>query len=457
MAGQSRAAVVSESGQLLKLALPLVGAQLAQMGMGVTDAIMAGQYSSVDLAGIALAGSVMWPVIMVTMGLLQAVTPVISQLNGSGRLEEAGEVIRQGLWLAACGAVFAVLVLNNMDHAYAAMGVDPAATVIAVAYLQAASYGVPALMIFFCLRFLADGMGFTRPALIISVTALACKIPLNYVLIYGKFGLPALGGVGCGVAQAVIMWLQLGLIILVVTQDRFRITEWMARFSLPDWRRIGPLLRIGVPISATMLAQMGLFSVTTLLLGRFGSDVVAAHNIAFNINGVMFMPPLALGMAATIRIGYHVGGEQLLTARTTATLAIAGTVLVAVAGSLTIALLKSDMVALYTRETQVGELATTLLLFVVFFLIFDALQSTALGCLRGYKDTRIPMAIALVSYWGIGLPLECALGFGWFGEPMGVYGFWVGLATGLGCAAIALVTRLWFLSADFRAIRNLAR
>jgi MATE family multidrug resistance protein len=439
--------IAHETRRLFELALPLMGAQLAQMGMGVTDAVMAGRYSSVDLAGIALGGSVFWPVMLLVMGLVQAVTPTVAQLNGANRRGEIGEVIRQGLWLAFTGGMIAVVILNTIGPVYLWMDVDPLAVAVSVPYLKMCSFGIPALMCFFCLRFLADGTGYTRPALWISVGALILKIPLNYVLIHGKFGLPALGGVGCGVAQAIIMWMQLFLILIVVTRRRFDDTGWRSRFSRPDWSRIRPLLVIGIPIGATIFAEMGLFSLTTLLLGRFGADVVASHNIAMNINGVMFMPALSLGMAATIRIGFRVGAGELAGARMTAAIAMTATILVALAGALLIYFLRGDMIALYTTETAVFTLSNALLLFVVVFLVFDASQSTALGALRGYKDTRRPMFIALFSYWGVGLPLECALGFGWFGEPMGVYGFWVGLAVALGVAALLLSSRLWRLSA----------
>jgi MATE family multidrug resistance protein len=433
-----------------------MGAQLAQMGMGVTDAIMAGRYGSADLAGVALGGSLLWPIMMLVMGLVQAVTPVVSQLNGARRYSEVGEVIRQGLWMALAGGLVGSLALNNIEPVYRLLEVDSSAVAISVPYLQMCSYGLPALMCFFCLRFLADGMGFTRPALYISICALLLKIPLNYALIYGKFGAPELGGVGCGVAQAVIMWLQLFLICIVVTRRRFKNTGWHSRITLPDWKRIKPLLIIGLPIGATIFAEMGLFSLTTLLLGRFGSDVVASHNIAMNINGVLFMPAMALGMAATIRIGFRVGAGEVVDARTTARIVMAMTVALALCGSLAIFFMRDLMVGAYTADTKVSDLSSTLLLFVTFFLVFDAAQATAVGALRGYKDTRTPMLIALFSFWVIGLPLECILGFGLIGEPMGVYGFWIGLATALGVAAFLLAIRLWRVSADVGYIERLA-
>ncbi|MDA1075977.1 MAG: MATE family efflux transporter [Proteobacteria bacterium] len=445
-----------ETGHLLKLALPLMGAQLAQMGMGVTDAVMAGRYSSVDLAGVALGGSLFWPIMMLIMGLVQAVTPTVSQLNGARRYSEIGEVIRQGLWIALAGGIVASLLMNNIEPLYHALDVDPAAVAISVPYLHMTSLGVPALMCFFCLRFLADGMGFTKPALYIAVGALICKIPLNYALIYGKFGLPEMGGVGCGVAQAILMWVQLGLIVLVVTRKRFDVTGWRKRISPPDWQRIKRLLIIGVPIGATIFAEMGLFSLTTLLLGQFGSDVVASHNIAMNINGVLFMPALALGMAATIRIGFRVGAGEIAEARTTAGIAMAATIGIAVLGCAAIYFLRGWMVSAYTVDPAVAAVSTTLLLFVVFFLVFDASQSTSVGALRGYKDTRIPMYIALFSYWVVGLPLECILGFGLIGEPMGVYGFWIGLSFGVGTAAFLLCYRLWRVSGNLSFIHSMS-
>ena len=433
-----------------------MGAQVAQMSMGLVDAVMAGRYSSVDLAGVALGGSLFWPVLMLMMGLVQAVTPTVAQLNGANRASEIGEVIRQGLWLALLGGVLAVILLNNIGPVYQWMDVDPAAAAISIPYLKMTSFGVPALICFFALRFLADGLSWTRPALFISLLALSLKIPLNYVLIYGKLGLPELGGVGAGVSQAIIMWFQFFAILFVVTRKRFAHTEWNKHFSWPNWPRIKHLLVIGVPIGATIFAEMGLFSLTTLLLGRFGAETVAAHNIAMNINGILFMPAMALGMAGTIRIGFRVGAGEIGQARTTAAIAVATTVFIALMGSLLIFFLRDYMALGYTTETSVASLASTLLLFVVFFLVFDAAQATCAGNLRGYKDTKVPMYIALFSYWVVGLPFGCMLGFGWVGEAMGVYGFWLGLALGVGTAALLLGIRLYQTSANHTFITKMA-
>ncbi len=453
----SKSPLLKETSILFSLALPLMGTQIAQMGMGLLDTIMAGRYSAVDLAGVALGSSILWPLMLLVMGLIQAVTPTVSQLNGARNYKEIGEVIRQGLWIAAIGGLLMSFILNQIGFVYVLLDVDPKARPISIAYLQMTSLGLPAVMCFFCLRFLAEGMNLTKPALYIAVCGLLIKAPLNYALIYGKFGFPEMGGVGCGVAQAVIMWFQLFAITIVVTRSRFDKVRWQRKFSLPDWSRIKPLLQLGIPIGATIFAEMGLFALTTLLLGRYGAEVVASHNIAMSINGLFFMPALALGMASTIRIGFRIGAGESEQARTTAGISLGAAICLALIGSLIMFFLRNEFVSVYTTEPSVLDLASTLLLFVVFFLVFDACQSTCLGILRGYKDTRTPLFIALLSFWLIGLPIGCTLGFGLISDPMQVFGFWIGLASGVISAAILLGLRVHSTSSNAKRIQSLSR
>ena len=452
----SSSPLVQETSTLFRLALPLMGTQIAQMGMGMLDTIMAGRYSAVDLAGVALGSSILWPLMLLVMGLIQAVTPTVSQLNGAKNYKEIGEVIRQGLWIAIAGGLLISVILNQVGFVYALLDVDPKARPISIAYLQMTSLGMPAVTCFFCLRFLAEGMNFTKPALYIAVCGLLIKAPLNYALIYGKFGFPEMGGVGCGVAQAVIMWFQFFAIVIVVTRPRFDKVKWRSQFSPPDWSRIKPLLQLGIPIGATIFAEMGLFALTTLLLGRYGAEVVASHNIAMSINALFFMPALALGMASTIRIGFRIGAGESEQARTTAGIALGATIGIALIGSLTMFFLRTHIVGAYTTEVSVLDLASTLLLFAVFFLVFDACQSTCLGILRGYKDTKTPLFIALLCFWLIGLPIGCTLGFGLISDPMQVFGFWIGLASGVISAGILLSLRVHSTSNNPKRIQSLS-
>lgn len=435
----------NEFGQLTRLALPLMGAQLAQMGMGVVDTVMAGRLGAADLAGVALGGSVMWPVMLLSMGFLQAITPTVAQLNGASNHREVGEVIRQGLWLAIVSALVIVTVITNAQPYYAFMEVDPDAAAVAVPYLKASAWGIPGLMGYFTLRFLAEGLGFTRPALFIAVSALALKIPLNYIFMYGAFGIEPMGGAGCGVSTAFVMWFEFFAILFVVTRSRFDHTGWTSRFALPQWSRIKPLLIVGIPIGATLFFEVSFFTSITVLLGRFGAETVASHTIAMNLGGVTFMFPMALAMASTIRVGFNIGSGRQDLARKTAMVAIKATIVMAIICALLVAVGRRVIADFYTTDVLVIELAATLIGMVAIYQLFDNLQVTAIGVLRGYKDTRVPMFITLVCYWMIGLPISAALGFGWFGEPMGVYGFWIGLILALAIVAGAVCLRMWLV------------
>ena len=433
-----------------------MGAQLAQMSMGVLDTVMAGRLSAVDLAGIALGGNAMWPVMLMMMGFLQAVTPTVSQLNGANRQKEVGEVVRQALWLALIAVVIIIAWIRNAEPFYHLMNVDPAAVRVSVPYLQATSWGVPAIMGYFVFRYLAEGMGYTRPTLLIACAALVLKVPLNFVFMYGLLGAPALGGVGCGVSTAIVMWGELIAILIVVSQPRLRNTGLMDKFSWPDWQRIKPLVIVGAPIGATLFFEVGLFSLTTILLGRFGAEAVASHTIAMNIGGIIFMLPLALGMAATIRIGFNIGAEAPHLARRTAAVAMQASVAIALVAAVLVILFRHQAAAIYTTDAKVLQLAASLMLFVAAYQLFDDTQATALGALRGYKDTRIPMLVTMFGYWGVGLPIGCVLGFGWIMEPLGVYGFWIGLVTGLAIVSALLNYRLWLVSRNDRLIQRLS-
>jgi MATE family multidrug resistance protein len=299
---------------------------------------------------------------------------------------------------------------------------------------------------YFTLRFLAEGLGFTRPALFIAGSALALKIPLNYLFIYGGPGVPAMGGVGCGYATAIVMWFELIAILLVVTGRRFSHVGWHTRFSWPQWDKIRHLMVIGIPIGATLFFEVGFFTFVTVLLGRFGAEIVASHTIAMNLGGLTFMFPLALGMASTIRVGFNLGAGRPDLARRTARVAVASTVLIAMVCAFAVVVGREVIAGLYTKDGTVLVLAAELMLFVAVFQLFDNCQATAIGALRGYKDTRVPMLMTLIGYWFIGLPVATTLGFGWIGEPLGVYGFWYGLIVALICVATMVVSRLFIVA-----------
>ena len=211
---------LAELRQLIRLAVPLVFTQLAQMGMGVVDTVMAGRLGAVNLAGVALGGVVFWPLLLLVAGVVMALTPTVSQLHGSGRSHEAGEAVRQILWIALVAGLALILLLRNIEPLYHLIGVDPLAIPITVRYLDAISWGVLPVLGYFALRYLCEGLSWTTPAMVISGVGLLLKVPLNYWFIYGGWGIPALGGEGCGWASAIIMGLQFIAICFVVGYSR---------------------------------------------------------------------------------------------------------------------------------------------------------------------------------------------------------------------------------------------
>ena len=435
-------AVSKELKKLTGLAVPLVVTQLAQMGLGVLDTIMAGRVSAVELAGVALGGVVFWPVLMLIAGIVMAVTPTVSQLHGGGRVKEAGAVVRQALWIALfCGSAMIIL-LHNLEPMYHFVGVDPLAIPITMAYVKAVSWGVLPVLGYFVLRYLCEGTSWTTPAMVIAGSAFLLKIPLNYWFIYGGMGLPAMGGEGCGWATSAIMFYELVAIICVVQFSRVRVTGVFAKFSWPHAGEMKRLVRLGLPIGLSTFAEFGIFSAVTLLIGRLGVETVAANQIVNNVSGLVFMIPLGLGMATSIRVGYNVGAGDYLAARRSGQVALSAGFIFALFASTGLLLGGEFIARLYSSEAPVVALASGLLVIVALIQISDDLQVIAMGALRGYKDTRTPFLIALFCYWVVGFPMAWLFGFGYFEAiDFGVYGYWMGMASGLTCAAGLLLYR----------------
>lgn len=433
------------------LALPIVVTQLSQMGMGVMDAVMAGRVSATDLAGVTLGGTLYWPLLLLMSGIVMAVTPSVSQLHGAGRVADAGAVVRQAIWIALCGGSALTLALRHAEPLYRLLGVDEAAIPIAAAYLKAASLGLVPMLAYASLRCLCEGLSWTKAAMFISMSALLLKLPLNWLFIHGSpaLGVPALGGVGCGWATAVVVTYSLLAMSVVVLCSRMRASNVFAAFSWPDPQEIARLLRLGLPIGLALFVEVAFFNVVTLLIGRLGVNIVAAHQVAFNVAGVAFMVPLALGMAATIRVGFNVGAEDRPAARTSALVAVGTTLVWGCAMATVMLTLRHRIVSAYSSEAEVLGLAAGLLAIGAVFQVFDSAQATTMGALRGYKDTRAPMFIAVLAYWGVGLPFGLAMCFGADAigiEALGVRGFWWGLVVGLAVAALALFARLALVS-----------
>ncbi len=431
--------------------------QLCIMATGFLDTAMAGRYSSVDLAGISIAGNILWPLFVLLSGITMALTPIVSQMRGRRTVDAAGPTIAQGLWVTLITSTILIVALTQCEPLLAIMQLDPAMIRVAMDYLHAVAWGIPAVTAYVALRHACEGLGEPRPPMRIAAAVLPINALLNYGFIYGRWGLPELGGEGCGWATAIVFWLQLLLMIRVVRQPLFRQTGLLSRFHRPDWHSVRRILRLGIPIGLAGFTGMTLFAVISLLIGRMGVTELAAHSIVGNINWLTYVLPMGLGAAASIRVGYFVGADDLDAARHSAFSAYRFALGYAVVVSLALVLCRHILIAIYTEDTSVATLAAGLILFVAVYQIFDDTQAVGVGALRGYKDTRTPMWIELFGYWCIALPLGYILADRYASVlPSGTYGYWIGLTAGLAVVATLISVRLYRTSCNPARIRTFA-
>jgi MATE family multidrug resistance protein len=437
----------TEANTLIKLATPVLIASVAQTGMGFVDTVMAGGVSATDMAAVSIAASIWLPSILFGVGLLMALVPVVAQLNGSGRQKKISFEIQQGIAMALLISVPISLVLLQTKFILGLMDVEQLMADKTIGYMHAVIYAVPAFLLFQALRSLTDGMSLTKPAMVIGFIGLLINIPLNWIFVYGKFGAPALGGVGCGVATAIVYWIMFTLLLLyVLTSDRLAKVEVFKTFHKPDTGALLRLLKLGFPVAAAMFFEVTLFAVVALLVAPLGSLVVAAHQVAINFSSLVFMLPMSIGAATSIRVGHRLGEENVEGARIASHVGlIVSVVLASMTALLTIAF-REQIALLYTDNRAVIEMALHLLLFAAIYQITDAIQVVAAGALRGYKDMAAIFNRTFIAYWVLGLPLGYILAMtDWIVEPLGAQGFWLGFIIGLSSAAIMLGLRLHWM------------
>jgi MATE family multidrug resistance protein len=439
---------LAEARVLLALAIPVILAQIAQTSMGVVDTIMAGSVSATDMAAVAVGTSIWLPAILFGHGLLLSLTPTIAHLNGAGRRDKIGHQVQQGFWLASGVSVLIIAVLYHCDQIIGLMhNIDPELKEKAVGYLRAIMWGAPGYLFFQVLRDQCEGLSKTKPGMVFGFIGLLVNIPVNYIFIYGKFGAPALGGVGCGVATGTVYWVMFFMMRFYVRRNyTMRDIVPATRFAKPDWPTLRRLTQLGMPIALALFFEVTLFAIVALLVSPLGIVAVASHQIALNVGSLMFVVPLSLGVAATIRVGSQLGKSSVDGAKVAAYTSIFTGIIMACCTASTAILFREHIAALYNDSPEVVMLASHLLIFAALFQISDAIQVIGSGILRGYKDTRSIFYITFVAYWVLGLPVGYMLGLTDFLVPrMGPSGFWCGFILGLTFAAVMMTFRMRWL------------
>jgi MATE family, multidrug efflux pump len=442
---------IDESRALLKLAAPLIAMQLAQIGSLTADVILVGQLGKEALAATGIGAVMFYFVWLVGMGPVMAVSPITAQILGAHPNDRARvrAALRMGLWAVAFMSLPLMIFLIWARPLLVMLGQDPKIAAMAEPWVHAIAFGVPFALGFGVLRGFATSLGRQNAVLAIAVATVIVNVIANYILIFGKFGAPALGvqgsGIGTTIAYAFSFFTMLAVMLLAPAFKKYRVLH---RFWRPDWTKFKEVFRLGAPMGGSMLFEAMLFNAATLMMGTYGAASVAAHQIALNVGSVTFMVPLGIGLAATVRVGLFAGAKNPVAARRAGHTAIAfgaGFMLIC---AVVIASIPETLVGLYIpaadpANADVVRLAVVFLYVAAVFQLFDALQVTGQMSLRGLKDAQVPMWIAGLSYWLVGFTFAWGLGM-WAG--LQGFGVWIGLAVGLAVAGLGMVWRFEILS-----------
>ena len=430
----------------------MVLTNLGQIGMSTTDAVVMGWLGPKALAAGTLGLNLFQPLFIFAIGVMSAISPMIAADLGrkTRSVHQARRTARQGFWFAAALSALFLPILWFSEPILLALGQEPALAADATLYLRAMMWSLPSAILYLALRSFVGALERPGAALITVGAAFVVNAVLNVGLVFGRFGLPALGLPGSGVATAIAsLFMAVGLSLLILRERRLRRFHVFGRVWRADPARLAELLRLGLPIGVTMLLEAGVFNAAVFVMGRIGADALAAHAVAIQIASVTFMVAAGIGQAASVRVGRFYGAGDVQgrrrAGRVALGLGIGFMALAALAMSLAPRALASLFLDPASPENAAAlDLAAGFLVVAAMFQVFDGAQAVGAGMLRGLHDTRAPMLIALFGYWAIGFPLALVLAFplGWGG--MGV---WVGLAIGLAFVAAAIVRRWARLSA----------
>ncbi|MGV8939483.1 MAG: MATE family efflux transporter [Allorhizobium sp.] len=430
------------------LGIPLIGAQLAQLGINTTDVVIIGQLGAQQLAAMVLAGQFFFVTFIFGCGFSIAVVPMVAQAFGRGDVISVRRSIRMGMWVSIAYALAAAPLFINAEALLLMLGQKPEVASLAADYVMIVQFGLLPALLFAVLRSLVSAIGRAGIILYITVVTLVINAILAYGLVLGHFGLPKMGMTGAAIVAVIVQWAGfLFMAAYIETREDTRRYQLFVRFWRPDWHALWEVVYLGLPISITLLAEVSLFAAASLLMGRIGTIELAAHGIALQLASIAFMIPLGLSQAATVRIGVAHGrgdyGDLVRAAITVlgiaSVLSLSGGILFFV---VPVALSSIFINTAAPEAAEVLAFAGPLVAIAGVFQLVDGLQAIASGLLRGLKDARVPMLIALFSYWAIGFFLAWLLAF-----PLGFggVGIWFGFLIGLATAAVLLCLRFYRL------------
>ncbi len=424
---------------MLPIGIPAVLSQLAQMATGFIDTLMAGHYSTDALAAIAIGTSLLHPILVFFLGLFLALNPIIAHFKGANESEKITTHLNAAILIALAMLPFAVLALLNAPIILSQLNIEANVSQVATDYLFATLWGWPGLLLFLAIRFVNEGLFSTKAILLITASSIPFNVIFNYWFMYGGLGIKEMGAVGVGYATAVTWTMMfIGLFFYTLTAKKYKQYNFFKIFNLPSKDEVKAIFSLGFPLAITLGFEITMFAAVSLMIARYPTDIMAAHQIAVNLASLTFMIPLGLSQAITARVSYFRGKQKIKSMRLAGNTGILLSISIMSASAIMFMTIPTLLVSIYTQDFELLRVASGLLFFAAVFQFSDGLQVACAGCLRGLKDTKIPMIMTAIAYWLVGFPTGYYLAEY---QGYGVNGYWIGLITGLSVAAILLLQR----------------
>jgi MATE family multidrug resistance protein len=421
------------------LAWPVMLSQLGHMLVGVADSVMVGRLGAVPLAAASLANVIFHLVLMFGIGVSYGITPLVAAADGNGDDQRISQLLKHAFAINIISGIILFGLIISASPGLYFLDQPEAVVEMAIPYLGIITFSIIPLMIFQTYRQFAEGLSSTRMAMVIVIVSNVINIILNYLLIYGKFGFPALGLMGAGWASLISRVILAAWMLLWIYYGRkfrrFRPGFSIGKYSKPFFRRI---LNIGIPAGVQYIFEVGAFGFAVIMMGWLGTNPLAAHQIAVNLAAITYMTASGLSAAATIRVGNQLGRKDITTLRTAAFSIFIMVIGFMACTAIIFIIGRNFLPSLYINDPEVIEIAAGLLVIAGFFQLSDGIQVVSLGALRGLEDVKIPTLVTFISYWVVALPLGYTLGFI---ADMGPKGIWIGLLTGLTLTAVFLLIR----------------